>query len=206
MRPYLIGIGGCSGSGKSAISRGLTELLGPGTAVVCLDCYYRDLGHLAIAERARCNFDHPEALDWDLIISTLRSLRAGLAVEVPVYQFATHTRAGESRQVRTSGVALVEGILTLHHPDVRALLDLKVFVDTPDRECFRRRLDRDVRERGRTPESVLEQYNRTVRPMAVQYVLPSRSFADVVVPGTDPPEVSARTILRLVRRARPATA
>jgi len=206
MCPYLIGIGGCSGSGKSVMSRRLIDLLGASSAIVCLDSYYRDLSHLSLDQRSHCNFDHPDALDWDLLLSDLGGLRAGLTVEVPVYRFETHRRALARRQVDPSDFVLVEGILALYHRQVRTLLDLKVFVDTPDEECFRRRLERDVKERGRTPESVKAQYDRTVRPMALQYVLPSRPLADLIVSGMDPPEYSSRTIVQMVRHARPASA
>lgn len=152
------------------------------------------------------NYDHPDALDWPLLSSHLAALTRGEAIEEPVYLFDQHTRAGHTRRIESQNVFIVEGILALHHPEVRELLDLAIFVTTRDEECLRRRLERDIAERGRTRESVIEQYNSTVWPMAVQYVLPTREFASLVVSGEEPLDNSVAAVLRLLKNSKAASA
>jgi uridine kinase len=181
---YLIGIAGPSGAGKTYLATHLAAALH--ASVLALDRYYRDLSHLPLEERARANFDRPEALDHELIVEQVASLRNHATVHLPVYDFATHTRTRRTEVLRPAGVVIVEGLLTLHWPRLRELLGTKVFVDMDDEACLMRRQARDVRERGRTPESVREQYAGTVAPMAQRYVRPSIVYADVVVLGTEP--------------------
>ena len=180
---YLIGIAGPSGAGKTYLATHLAAALN--ASVLALDSYYRDLSHLPMEERARINFDAPEALDHELIVEQVASLRNNETVHLPVYDFATHTRTRRTEVLHSSSVVIVEGLFTLHWPSLRQLIGTKVFVDMNDEVCLTRRQARDVRERGRTPESVMEQYAGTVAPMTQRYVRPSIVFADVVVSRTE---------------------
>jgi uridine kinase len=180
---YLIGIAGPSGAGKTYLATHLATALH--ASVVALDRYYQDLSHLRLQERARTNFDAPEALDHELLVEQLASLRNNETVHLPVYDFATHTRTRRTEVLRPSSVVIVEGLFTLHWPSLRQLLGTKVFVDMNEEVCLTRRQARDVRERGRSPESVMEQYAGIVAPMAQRYVRPSIVYADVVVCGTE---------------------
>lgn len=180
----IIGIAGPSGSGKSTLARHLQSALGDGAAeIVSLDSYYFPLHHLTAAERAARNFDHPEAIDWKLVNTHLEDLKQGRAIQEPIYRFDLHTRDLLTRRVLPKPHVIVEGILALHDPQVRGALSLKVYIETRDGACYQRRVARDTRERGRTEESVVRQYSETVRPMAEQFVRPTRAFADVVVSG-----------------------
>jgi uridine kinase len=179
MQPVTIAVGGGSGSGKSTICSALRESLG-GTAVLDLDSYYLDRSALSPVERARLNFDEPAAFDVPLLVRQLAELRAGRPIEKPRYSFAEHVRQGTARMT-PAPVIVVEGLFALWWPEIRDLLDLKVFVDAPEETRFRRRLQRDVTTRGRTPESVEHQFDITVRPMHARYVEPTRLFADVVL-------------------------
>jgi uridine kinase len=190
---YLIGIGGPSGAGKTYLATHLAAALN--ASVLALDRYYRDRSHLSVEERTRVNFDAPEALDHELIIEQVTGLRHGLLVQLPVYDFTTHTRMAQTEVLRPADIVIVEGLFTLHWSGLRELLDTKVFVDMTDDVCLTRRQDRDVRERGRTPESVLEQYSATVAPMAQRHVRPTIAHADVVVSGAEPIEGGIARVL-----------
>ena len=176
---YLIGVAGPSGAGKTYLATQLAAALQ--ASVLALDRYYRDLSHLPLEERARQNFDAPEALDHGLIVEQVARLGNNEMVHLPVYDFATHTRTRRREVLYPSQVVIVEGLFTLHWPSLRALLSTKVFVDMNDDVCLTRRQARDVRERGRTPESVMEQFAGMLAPMAERYVRPSIAYADVVV-------------------------
>ena len=191
--PYFIAIAGGSGSGKSFLTHYLARRLG--ATVIALDSYYRDLSHLDLAARARQNFDAPESLDWELISSQLEALARGCGVDKPVYSFVTHTRTGQTDRIEPSEFMIVEGLFALYHERVRELCGAKVFLAVPDRTAFERRLERDVRERGRTPESVHAQYEATVRPMYQEHILPTRAFADLALNGEDPAEQLAAAVL-----------
>ncbi len=181
--PVVIAVAGCSGSGKTTLAEELAREL-EGTHFH-LDHYYRDLSHLPFDERVARNFDHPDELDLPLLLDQVRALVSGSVIDRPVYDFSAYTRApAKTERVEERHVLVLEGIFALYFPGLRALTDLGIYVDTPDEICFRRRLARDVRERGRTPESVAEHYAQTVRPMAEQFVRPSAAFADLVVDGT----------------------
>jgi uridine kinase len=190
---YLIGIAGPSGAGKTYLARRLAAALH--AKVVALDRYYRDLSHLSFEERAAINFDAPQALEHELLIAQVARLRNAEAVQLPVYDFGSHTRAAATEILRPSDVLLVEGLFALHWPELRELLGTKVYVDLDDEICLARRQQRDIRERGRTPESVIEQYTATVAPMAQHYVRPTIAYADVVVCGDEPVQHGVTRVL-----------
>jgi uridine kinase len=181
--PIVIGIGGGTGSGKTTVAKEVRKHF-PEESVVMLhhDSYYLDRGHLPVRERERINYDHPDSFDNDLLISHMTELRAGVAVEKPIYDFETHTRRSETITVRPARIILLEGILVLAERRLRELMDIKLYVDTDADERFIRRLKRDMVERGRTADQVIEQYLSTVRPMHLQFVEPSKRYADVIIP------------------------
>jgi len=189
---YLIGIAGPSGSGKTELARALSLALGG--PVISLDSYYRELAHLPLDERAQANFDEPDAIEHDLLLEHLSALAGGRGVETPVYDFTRHLRTGETETVPAADFGVLEGLWALYWEDVRGLLGTKVYVHTSDEVCFERRLARDLRERGRSAESVAAQYAATVRPMAQRYVLPTRQFADVMVSGVQPVADSVKAV------------
>ncbi|HLH33168.1 MAG TPA: uridine kinase [Alloacidobacterium sp.] len=197
--PVVIGIAGCSGSGKTSLAQELAREL-EGTHFH-LDHYYRDLSHMSYEERCRENFDHPDAIESDLLITHIRQLAAGRSIARPQYDFARHTRiSGATTPVYEPHFLLVDGILALYYPVLRRVYDLSVYVDTPDDICYQRRLTRDVRDRGRTPESVAQHYAKTVRPMAEQFVRPSAKYADLVVDGTSSFDWSIEQVLSALRK------
>ncbi|MGA2197812.1 MAG: uridine kinase [Bryobacteraceae bacterium] len=201
MRPHIIGIAGPSSSGKSELARHLVEKL-PGTAIVSLDSYYRGMEEIPFEARKKVNFDHPDALDWTLLHEHLQAMAVGKAIDEPVYSFADYARTSLSRRIEPGPYAIVEGLFVLYWPELRAMLDTKVYVETDPDVCFNRRLARDVAERGRTPQSVCEQYERTVRPSAEWFVYPTRKFADLVVSGEEPLTQSTAAVVRALGRAR----
>jgi uridine kinase len=179
----IIGISGGTGSGKTTVANRILETVKASEVVfIQQDSYYRNLKDLPLDYRHVANFDHPDALDNDLLVNHIRKLRAGESVELPIYDFRTHTRANETRSVEPRPIVIVEGILIFADPRLLEQMDIKVFVDTPDDIRFIRRLRRDIDERGRTLESVIEQYVGTVRPMHIQFVEPSKRYADVIIP------------------------
>jgi len=183
VQPLTIGVAGGTASGKTTVARRLVERLGTHpVAVLDQDSYYRDLADLALEERARFNFDHPDAFDTALLVRQLEELRAGKAVDKPVYSFTQHTRTGETVRVNPGDVVILEGILILALQPVRELLDVKVFVDSDADVRVLRRVSRDIKERGRDFDGVVEQYFRTVRPMHFGFVEPSKRYADIIIP------------------------
>lgn len=179
----VLGVAGGSGSGKSTVVREIRRILGEeATVVLHHDAYYRDLRHLPPAQRATVNFDHPESLETGLMVDHARALLEGRAVELPTYDFPTHTRRDETERRRPAPVLVLDGILVLADARLRDLMDLKVFVDTDPDIRLIRRLRRDMRDRGRSAESVIDQYERTVRPMHREFVEPSKRHADLLVP------------------------
>lgn len=180
--PLIIGVAGGSGSGKTTIAEALRDAI-DGVAWIKHDAYYRHLPHLSFEQRSRVNYDHPDSLETDLLVEHLESLRAGQPVEQPVYDFARHLRSDDVVVVAPAPVVVVEGILVFADASLRSLMDLKVFVDTDADLRLARRLERDIRERGRTTESVLAQYLATVRPMHDEFVEPSKKHADIIIPG-----------------------
>jgi len=182
-KPFVIGLAGGTGSGKTTIAQRIAAGL-PAAQVALLehDSYYRDLSHLTEDERALVNFDHPDALETALLVEHLSSLRAGHGVEIPRYDFGQHVRRPETQPLMPCPLVLVEGILVLSDERLRAQFDLKIFVDTDADLRLLRRLGRDIEQRGRSFDSVREQYFATVRPMHLAYVEPSKRWADVIVP------------------------
>ena len=189
----LIGIAGPSGSGKSELARRLSTVTG--AAVVSLDSYYRDLGHLPLDERAKCNFDEPASMDDALLLAHCVALANGEPIDVPHYDFSSHTRVAATQRIEPGGTVIIEGLFTLYWSDVRHLLHASVYVELEDAICYARRLARDVRERGRTPECVERQYFASVRPMAEKYIWPTRIHAGVIVRGDSPLDESVATVL-----------
>jgi uridine kinase len=181
--PLVIGIAGGSGSGKTTVAQTILQRVGPDRiSFLQHDAYYKDLSGLPPAQRAEVNFDHPNSLESELLIQQIQQLRDGLAVEVPIYDFSTHSRTARTFTVQPRGVILVEGILIFTEPLLRELFDVKIFVDTDPDLRFIRRVQRDITERGRTTESVIKQYLATVRPMHLEFVEPSKRYADVIIP------------------------
>lgn len=179
----IIGICGGTGSGKTTVANRILESVSEDEVVFLQqDSYYRNLDQLPLDYRRIANFDHPDAIDNDLLVEHVRVLKRGEAVELPVYDFKTHTRRPETLHMEPRPIIIVEGILIFAEPRLLAEMDIKVYVDTPDDIRFIRRLRRDIAERGRTVESVIEQYEATVRPMHMQFVEPSKRHADVIIP------------------------
>ena len=182
-RPFLIGVAGGSSSGKTTIAERLAELAGERhVSLIKLDSYYVDLSSADLQTRTEFDFDHPDAFDWPLLNDHVVAVMAGAQVPVPVYDYVLYNRSGDVRMVHPTRIIVVEGILVLWEPTLRERFDLKVFVDAPADLRLIRRLQRDVTQRGRTPDSIIEQYLRTVRPAHDQFIEPSKRFADVIIP------------------------
>ena len=196
----VIGIAGGSGSGKTTVQRRVMERFGTRRiGLLDHDAYYRPLDHLSPEQRARFNFDHPDALESDLMVAHLDRLIAGEAVEKPTYSFETHSRLEATQTVEPRPVVLVEGILVLAEPALRERMDVKLFVDAAPDVRLMRRMERDLHERGRSVESVLEQYRRTVRPMHLEFVEPSKRHADVIIPRGGQNQVAIDMVLARVQ-------
>ncbi len=181
--PLVIGIAGGSGSGKTTVAQEILNRVGPSRiAYLPHDAYYRDLSGLPPVQRAEANFDHPHSLENELLIQHVLQLRDYQPVELPVYDFSIHTRTEKTITIKPQRVIMVEGILIYAEPELRKLFDIRIFVDTDSDLRFIRRLQRDLTERGRTTESVIHQYLKTVRPMHLEFVEPSKRYADVIIP------------------------
>jgi uridine kinase len=196
----IIGICGGTGAGKTTVARQIIAAIGE-TKIVYLpqDLYYRDLGDMPVADRAQINFDHPDAFDNELLWNQLESLRNGKSVELPNYDFTTHSRRRDTNRTAPLPTIIVEGILIFHDARMRRLMDLKIFVDCAPDIRFIRRLERDIRERGRSVESVIAQYLGTVRPMHEQYVAPSMTYADIILPGAGDNQVAIDRIISKIQ-------
>jgi uridine kinase len=199
MKAHIIGIAGPSSSGKTELARQLAARV-PGTAIVSLDSYYRGMEEIPLEQRKKVNFDHPDSLDWELLHQHLTAMAAGQAFEEPVYSFADYARTAETRSIEPSPCLIVEGLFVFYWPELREMLDTKVYVQTDPGVCFNRRLSRDVAERGRTPESVIQQYEKTVRPSAEWFVYPTQKYADLTVSGEEPFENSTNAVLSALLR------
>ncbi len=182
-KPFVLGVAGGTGSGKTTVSNRLRDAVGPDhIAYLQHDSYYHDHSHLTPEERAKCNYDHPDSLDTSLMVQHLQRLIDWQSAETPLYDFATHTRLPDSRLVSPAEIILVEGILIFVEPELRRMMDMRIYVDTAADIRFIRRLRRDVDERGRSLDSVIKQYLNTVRPMHLEFVEPSKRHADVIIP------------------------
>lgn len=200
MSSTVIGVAGGSGSGKTTVVRRIVDSLGTEQVTVLdHDRYYRDRNDLRFEERAALNYDHPEGLETDLMVRHLHDLRAGKTVDVPSYDFSLHARRATTEAVSPRRVIIVEGILVFVDQALRALMDIKVFVDTDADTRFIRRLRRDVAERGRTMDSVIDQYQTTVKPMHLEFVEPSKRYADIIVPQGGHNTVAVELLLTLIR-------
>lgn len=198
--PLIVGVVGGSGSGKTTVAHAIAESVEGGAVVLDQDAYYRDLAHLSLEERRRINFDHPDSIDTGLFVAHLEALAAGEPVDKPTYDFAAHTRAAETVRIEPGRVVVVDGILLFVDPRLRRMFDLRIYVDVADDVRFIRRLLRDLTERGRSLESVIEQYLDTVRPMHLEFVEPSRRHADVIIPEGGENRVGVEMILAHVQR------
>jgi uridine kinase len=196
----IVGVAGGSGSGKTTVVRRIVESLGPDEVTLLdHDRYYRDRNDLRLEERAALNYDHPDALETDLLVSHVRELKAGRSVEVPRYDFTRHARLPETELFTPRRAVIVAGLLVFTSAELRQLMDIKVFVDTDSDTRFIRRLMRDVADRGRTMDSVIEQYQSTVKPMHLEFVEPSKRYADVIIPVGGQNTVAVDLLLTLLR-------
>ena len=201
-RPLFVGVAGGSGSGKSTVVERIMGGLAPHpVTLIHHDAYYFDYGHLSLEERAAINFDHPDSLETELLIRHLDALAVGEPVALPLYDFTTHTRSERTRPAAPTPVVIVDGILVLADRDIRERLDIKIFVDTDADVRFIRRLRRDIEHRGRTLDSVVRQYERTVRPMHLKFVEPSKRYADIIVPVGGENEVAVDMLVTKLREA-----
>lgn len=197
-QPIVVGIAGCSGSGKTTLARELARELE--ATLFPLDLYYRDLSQFPLDSRDKQNFDHPDSLESELFIEHIRTLAQGREIQRPVYDFSRHTRvAGKFETVEPAPFLIVEGILALHYDELFPLYNFSVYVDAPNEICLNRRIYRDMRERGRTEDSVRAQFEATARPMAELYVLPSQARASITVSGTEALDWSIERVLRGLR-------
>ena len=199
-KPLVIGVAGGSGSGKTTVVNYLCDEFSSDNILrIEHDSYYRELEHLPFEERAKQNFDHPASLETELMIRHIQALMEGYPVEVPVYDFELHTRKDETITATPSDVILIDGILIFSEPDLLELMGVKIFVDTDDDVRLLRRLQRDIEERGRSVESVLKQYEKFVRPMHLEFVEPSKRYADIIIPRGGKNKVALEMVTALIR-------
>ena len=199
---HIIGIAGGSGSGKSRLVKNiLKEVNDNSVQVIEIDSYYKNLAHLPFEEREKNNFDHPDSIDFDLLYEDLSKLKNNLTIHSPVYDYKTHTRnENETKKIENAKVIIMEGIFALYKQEIRDLLSIKIYVDTPSDIRLLRRIKRDMNDRGRTIEGIIEQYNKTVKPMFTKYVKPSRDYADLIVPFGGKNKVSIDTIVTNIKK------
>ncbi len=198
----VIGIAGGSGSGKTTVVRTITQSLSGRVVVIPQDSYYKDSSHLPIEERQKINFDHPDAIDWKLLCQQIRELKQGRTVEQPVYSYITCSRsATETVTVEPADVIIVEGILIFTHKELRDQMNIKVFVDADDDDRLMRILVRDIAERGRTIETAIDHYTETVKPMHLQFIEPSKRYADIIVPQGGHNRVAIEVIAATIEKA-----
>jgi uridine kinase len=201
MKPLVIGVVGGTGSGKSTVARNVAAALPDASvAFIDMDAYYLDHGHLPVEERRKVNWDHPNAFDWDLLVHQLSELTAGRAIEKPVYDFVAHARSAETVRIPPADVIVIDGILLFVDERVRALCDVKVFVDADADIRLIRRIRRDMNKRGRPLEDILAQYLSTVQPMHLEFVEPSKRYADVIVPRGGKNEIAVQMIAAKIAR------
>ena len=197
---YLVGLTGGSGSGKTTLANLVFQSIGADISILIhQDDYYKDQSHLPIETRHTLNYDHPYAFDNDLFSQQIQNLRQGNAVEQPIYDFTTHMRTKKTITVEAASIIILDGILLFHFDELRHLIDLKIYVDTDRGLCLSRRIKRDVRERGRTEESVVSQYLNTVKPMYEKFVAPQKEYADMIISGSGDLETSVNLVLSKIR-------
>ena len=200
----IIGIAGGSGSGKTTvvneIARRMRKSAGENVTVIPQDSYYKDQGHLSLEERQALNFDHPDSIDWDLLVAQLRDLKAGKAIDQPTYSYITCTRQEETVHVEPSDIIIVEGILIFTCKELMDELDIKVFVDADDDDRLMRVITRDIVERGKNVEWVIDRYTKTVKPMYLQFIAPSKRYADIIVPQGGHNKVAINVLLSGIRK------
>lgn len=184
-QPIVIGIAGASGAGKTTLAKKLKESLGDQVAIICQDNYYKGLSHLSINERAATNFDDPSSIDFNLLKRHLLALKQGNVIDLPIYDFVTHSRTKRTVKIQPRNITIIEGCLILAVPEIREICDMKLFVDADMDICLCRRIERDQKERGRTFLDIKDQYLKTVRPMFLKHIAPSKSFADLIIPNTN---------------------
>ncbi len=202
-RPITIGVAGGSGAGKSTVARVILQRIGADNiAYLPHDSYYRDLRDLPVDQRVQINFDHPDSLDTELFMEHIKQLKRGEPINVPIYDFSTHSRTADVRVVQPQRIVLVEGILIFTDPRLRDLFDVRIFVETDDDVRFIRRLQRDIKERGRTIDSVVNQWMQTVRPMHLEFVEPSKRYAHVIIPEGGLNEVAMEMVIARIEALR----
>jgi uridine kinase len=194
-QPFVVGIAGGTASGKTSVAQNIEEALAEHAVLIDLDSYYKDLSDLPFEERRMFNFDHPDAFDFDLLKAQLDELADGRGIDKPRYSFVEHTRTSETLRVESAPVILLEGILVLQQPELRDRCHMKIYVDTADDVRLARRLTRDIKDRGRAFETVIEQYMKSVRPMHYGFVEPSKRFADIIVPHGGDNQVAVAMIV-----------
>ena len=198
----IIGIAGGSGSGKTTVVREIARRMSPHEHVTVIpqDSYYKDQGHLSMEERQALNFDHPDSIDWDLLVEQLRDLKAGKAIDQPTYSYITCTRQEETVHVEPSDIIIVEGILIFTCKELMDELDIKVFVDADDDDRLMRVITRDIVERGKNVEWVIDRYTKTVKPMYLQFIAPSKRYADIIVPQGGHNKVAINVLLSGIKK------
>lgn len=198
-KPLIIGVAGGSGSGKTTVIQHIVNEIGEDNlSLIAHDAYYRDLKHLSFEERARQNFDHPASLETELLIRHLRALCSGYSIDCPIYDFNNHVRMEKALKVTPKKIILVDGILIFYEKELRKQMDIKLFVDTDDDIRLLRRLRRDITERGRSIEGVLDQYETFVRPMHLEFVEPTKRYADIIIPHGGQNQVALRMVNALI--------
>lgn len=195
----IIGIAGGTGSGKTTVVEQIVEELPEGeVCVISQDSYYRDTSHLPLEERVKINFDHPQAIDFELLAKHLKQLRAGKSIEQPIYSFIEHNRTGETLTTHPKKVIIVEGILILTNKSIRDMLDIKLFVHADSDERLIRRINRDIQDRGRTIDEVLERYKTTLKPMHQQFIEPTKEYADIIIPTNRYNTAAVQVLQRII--------
>ncbi len=199
-KPLILGVAGGSGSGKTTVVNKIVEAIGEDQILLLQhDSYYRDLSHIPLEERVKQNFDHPSSLETELLIRHIEALKEGYQIELPIYDFVAHTRSDKTLKKAPKSIILVDGILIFAEPDLLDQMDIKIFVDTDGDVRLLRRLNRDINERGRELNGVLNQYERFVRPMHLEFVEPSKRYADIIIPRGGENTIALEMVIALIK-------